>query len=229
MREDVLWQTYPRLYHMATAGSWPSIRQRGLLSTSALLDLFGVTGEARHTLESVRRPESQPLTHPVHGKVLIRDQKPMTDAKVGACVRGMTPGEWYRLLNGKVYFWLTETRLVKLLSARPYRGAEHCVLTVDTRSLVDAYASAITLSPINSGSTLYAPRPRGRGTFMTIQAYPFEERRRARGVPDAIAELAVDHSVPDIARHVLAVERRKGAEVLETVWRLTAECRARVT
>ena len=37
---DALCRTYPRLYHMATAGSWPSLRERGLLSTTALLELF---------------------------------------------------------------------------------------------------------------------------------------------------------------------------------------------
>ena len=38
---------YPRLYHMAQVGSWPSIERNGLLSTSALLDLFQIKGEAR--------------------------------------------------------------------------------------------------------------------------------------------------------------------------------------
>ena len=32
----------PTLYHMAEDRSWPSIRHRGLLSTTALLDLYGV-------------------------------------------------------------------------------------------------------------------------------------------------------------------------------------------
>ncbi len=35
---------WPRLFHVAEAGSWPSIQAHGLLSTSALLDLFGSAG-----------------------------------------------------------------------------------------------------------------------------------------------------------------------------------------
>ena len=35
---------YPPLYHMAAEGSWPSIQRHGLLSTSALLDLYEVCG-----------------------------------------------------------------------------------------------------------------------------------------------------------------------------------------
>lgn len=37
----------PVLYHMAARGSWESIQRHGLLSTSALLDLFGVMGDRR--------------------------------------------------------------------------------------------------------------------------------------------------------------------------------------
>jgi hypothetical protein len=43
------------LYHMAEDGSWESIRQIGLLSTSALLDRFEVEGERRYAIESTRR------------------------------------------------------------------------------------------------------------------------------------------------------------------------------
>ena len=43
---------YPRLYHMAEEGSWPSIRRHGLLSTSALLDRCLVSGRRRAGIES---------------------------------------------------------------------------------------------------------------------------------------------------------------------------------
>lgn len=45
-------ERWPRLFHMAEAGSWPMIREHGLLSTSALLDLFGVVGSNRDVIES---------------------------------------------------------------------------------------------------------------------------------------------------------------------------------
>jgi hypothetical protein len=37
---------YPRVYHVAEAGSWPSIKPHGLLSVAALLDLFEVAGQS---------------------------------------------------------------------------------------------------------------------------------------------------------------------------------------
>jgi len=46
---------WPRLYHMAEAGSWSSIRRHGLLSATAFLDLFEVTGPDRDRIEAARR------------------------------------------------------------------------------------------------------------------------------------------------------------------------------
>ena len=48
----------PRLFHMAESGSWDSIRERGLLSTSALLDLYEISDPDREAIESTRRPTS---------------------------------------------------------------------------------------------------------------------------------------------------------------------------
>ena len=36
---------------MAADGAWPQILRHGLLSTSAILDLLGVSGDRRHRLE----------------------------------------------------------------------------------------------------------------------------------------------------------------------------------
>jgi len=54
---EELSQNYARLYHMADAQSWDSIQKHGLLSTSSLLDLFGVKGREGRKLRSaaVRR------------------------------------------------------------------------------------------------------------------------------------------------------------------------------
>ncbi len=64
---------YPSLYHMAESGSWPSIRERGLLSTTALLDLFEIDGATRTSIESQWRPESIPIEHPSYGSAVVGD------------------------------------------------------------------------------------------------------------------------------------------------------------
>jgi len=196
----------PTLYHMAERGSWPSIRQHGLLSTSALLDLYGVHGAERDAIEAQRRPAGVRLEHPALGAAVVRDQQPMDDAGLRKCLEdGLSPENWYRLLNRKVFFWLTRARLDRLLNARPYRNLEHDVLELDTAALVAAYRGAITLSPINSGATRPFPAPRGLATFLPIAEYPYAYWRSKRPRGERIVELAVDRGVPDIFRFVRQV------------------------
>jgi hypothetical protein len=122
-------------------------------------------------------------------------------------------------LNGKVFFWLTPERVSGLLSARAYRDREHTVLVIDTAKLLGKYQADVTLSPINSGSTLYNPQPRSATTFGSLSKYPFNEwREKRRSATKAVAELAVKYGVKDIDKMVMRVERRRQSEVLEVLY-----------
>lgn len=198
-------QNYPRLYHMAAPGSWPSIRSQGLLSTSGLLDLHGVHGEERRLFEAELRPECVTINSSA-GRAIIRDQKPMKhDALRGCLTGGLEPSDWLRILNARSFFWVTKARLLGLLGGRAYRNLPQVVLTVDTASLVEAHRERVELSRINSGSTIYNPQPRGPDLFKSIEAYPYDELRRRRGPGNAIAELVIVGGVPDIENHVVCV------------------------
>ena len=191
------------------------------LSVSALLDLFEIGGEDRRRIESCHRPAAVQIHHKDHGTVIIRDQIPLPPQALKKSLNGMTPEEWYRLLNGKAFFWVTEDRVRTLLKARQYRERPHCVLTVETTRLVDRYQDKITLCPVNSGCVLPNPRAfrRGRDTFLPMSDYPFEESRKKRGsVKKAIAELTVPYAVPDIMEMVVRTEMRQGEEILEQLF-----------
>lgn len=203
---DELATIYPRLFHMAEVGSWDSIAKHGLRSTSALLDLFEITGEARTNIESHRRPSSVTIHHPEFGSAVIRDNIPMRDGALERCLEDCTPTEWYKLLNGRVFFWLSRERLFRLLRARAYRNKTQTIITVDTKALLDRHQSAVRLAPINTGSTIYKPLPRGVKTFSTMGDYPYQERRKTRTRDNAVVELTVDYSVPDIAELIVGVE-----------------------
>lgn len=209
---------YPHVYHMANTGTWDSIRCRGLLSTTALLDAFGVTGNQRYLIESCHRPRSIVIRNTNQEEAVIRDQAPMRESALRKCLDNMEPREWYELLNRKAFFWVTQARVQTLLQARLYRHHEHIVITVDTASLLAQHADRVTVSPINSGNTLYNPPRRGHFTFQSIVDYQFDERRRKRGIANAVAELAVDYSVPDLFSHAVKVERRCADRVLETIF-----------
>ncbi len=188
--------TYPRLYHMAEASMWPSIQQHGLLSTSALLDLYDVAGAERAQIEQQRRPDFIAIAHARHGEVLIRDQKPMSDATLAPVLIDMTPAEWYALLNERVFFWVNETRLKGLLAA--YRHRENLVLVLDTAKVMARHAAQVTLSPINSGySRRWAVR-RGRETFRSLVDYQIVERVNGRAVRKPVAECAVSGGVTNV-------------------------------
>jgi len=204
---------------MAEEGSWFGICRYGLLSTTALLDLYEIEGSDREAVETSHRPESVEISHPVYGSAVIRDQKPMSDSALSACLKGdLTPRDWYVLLNGRVFFWATRERLLRLLNGRAYRGRIHDVLTVDTPSLVNDRRAEILLCPYNSGSTLFNAAPRGLDTFQSIEDYPFEEWRSRRGNNDAVVEVAVRYSVPNAVDYVIRVEQMKGGAVLQTIW-----------
>jgi hypothetical protein len=199
VRPERLIGRYPRLYHMAHDGSWPSIAEHGLLSTSSLLDLYQLHGDERHAIESEWRPESVPLTRSGLGQAVVRDQKPLRPNLLDRCLTdGMAPSEWYELLNRRVFFWLTEDNLNVLLRARAYRDQTQTVLTVDTAALLDRHLAETELSSINSGSILRGGALRGAHTFSSITDHPSSR----------VVELAVLRAVPDIMEVVTQVERR---------------------
>ena len=88
------------------------------------------------------------------------------------------------------------------MAAKEYKNCPQLVITVNTRLLLERYASQVTLSSINSGSTYYdsqkydRPHPRGRETFKRISDY---------NVP-YIAELVVEEGITDIAGIAISVE-----------------------
>ncbi len=194
---------FPRLFHMAEAAALPLIQKHGLLSTQALLDLFEVQGELRETIERRQRPDFTTIEHPVHGRALIRDQHPLSDATLAPVLQDdLAPADWYAILNARVFFWVDEARLDKLLAA--YRRRQNIVLVLDTARVVADCADKITLSPINSGFSLRYAQPRGRGTFQRLSDFQ-EWKTAANGKRSraSIAECALDYALPDVEKYLL--------------------------
>lgn len=215
--EDLI-SNCPTLYHMAERGSWASIKRYGLLSTSALLDHYAVTPPRRTEIESQHRPKSVEVTASGLPRAVVRDQIPMSDAGLRrALPEHLSPEDWYKLLNAKAFFWLSEQRLHRLTNAKAYRDQEHDVLEVDTRSLIEAHRDEIWLCPINSGCTKPMPHPRDENIFARIKDYPYSFWRQRRARRECVVELAVDHSVDDIRSHVRRVIVKRGTEVLSVL------------
>ena len=89
---------------MAEDGSWPSIRQRGLLSTSELLTIYGYTGPAREAIESEWRQRSVVIRRAGLLDAVVRDQLVMPRVELAdGLAPGVTRRDWYRLDNSKIF------------------------------------------------------------------------------------------------------------------------------
>lgn len=212
---------YPVLYHMAEPRSWPGIVADGLLCTSSLLNVYGVTGTMREAIERRRRPEKVTIRCDGRPPATVRDQKPINDDELSASLSGsMTNEQWYLAINGKVFFWPDMKRLKWMMWAAPYVRDEHLVIAVDTALLLSRFGERVRLSAINSGSTRAStatgqiPR-RGPDTFQPLSTFPSRS---------PVAEVAVDDRIEDIRSVALRAEimrcQNKGAdpECVRGVW-----------
>jgi hypothetical protein len=173
------------------------------LPTAALLDLFEIAGERRAAIESRKRPCRVVLEHPVHGRAVVSDNTPLTEAALASCLEGgLKPADWLKMLNERVFFWASEQGLGRLLSARANRGCSCEVLEIDTLSLARAHGPRIELSPINSGATLRRAAKRGLSTLTPLASVSYGEWRRLRGRRDTVLEVVVRGGVTDITQHL---------------------------
>lgn len=196
-----------RVYHLAEAANWLSIQRHGLLSASNLLDLAGVLGADREQLERGQRLEHTKLPNGVQ----IRDQRPMPPAGLVGCLVGLTPGEWYGLINARVFFWLDPVRLNRQRAVCEPRP--QVVLTVHTAGLIASYNRQLEVTPINTGNARRRPARRGAATFVPYTAWiksgwaseaaALGMRERSQSRPPA--ELTVVGSIPDVMRFVVGV------------------------
>lgn len=85
----------PTLYHMAERGSWGSIKEYGLLSTSALLDHYAVQPPRRTEIESRHSPTSVEVTGAGLPRAVVRDQIPMSDGGLRRALPDrLSPKDW---------------------------------------------------------------------------------------------------------------------------------------
>lgn len=82
---------------------------------------------------------------------------------------GLTPGDWYALLNDFVFFWLDAGRVERQRSA--CGGRPQVLLTFDGALLLDRFGADAFVSPINSGNARRKPARRGLGTLVPYDAW----------------------------------------------------------
>jgi hypothetical protein len=205
MTPEELAEKHPCLYHVTDPRNWDGIRKHGLLSTSRLLSLFEYSDADRVAFERQRRPESVPLTHPVHGEAIITDNIPLIEkALIPYLDDGLAPADWYAMLNRRVFFWVDKKRLDGFLQAQAHQGRERLVLVFNTSSVAKQYREQMELCPINSGSARRRPARRGLSTFTPLLRHDYAtwQRQRVKASPDRIVEVTAVGGVDHIADHL---------------------------
>jgi len=170
---ELLSQKRPFLYHLTSKSNLRSITSsRTLLSTSVLLeqaDDHGVNSYLRS-----RRKDHLPIE--IGGrKILIRDQRPLSEKALPKCLEGgLTPEDYYELLNNRVFLWATLTRLCRHHDR--YRSEDPVLMRFPTTEILRLNPN-VEFSRLNSGATRansylggIAPR-RGRETFKLAEDY----------------------------------------------------------
>jgi Family of unknown function (DUF7002) len=193
-------------FHIADAENWPSIQRSGLHSTKVLIERARLNGADAAEFVGYR---SRGMRLP--SGVRIRDQRPMPPAALERCLDpGLSPAQWYRLVNSKVYFWLDADRVTRHLGACGARP--QLVITVDLHRMLVRHGEHAFLTPFNVGNARRRPASRGTRTFVPLEAWLATrwraEARPACGVRPRShrpAEVAIEGSVEDLASFIVKV------------------------
>lgn len=213
MQPEQVSQYYPRLFHMAWDGSWDSIKLNGLLSSEALVEMYGLSATQKAKILTSHRPSWIEIESAGLPKAVIRDQRPMSDNGLRKALGGEDPSKWYQLINSMVFFWPTKERLKTMMSASAYKGMRHDLLIVDTARLIEACGESVRISPMNSGATRPFAHPRDFDLFKEISRFPFDERLRTHTVKKAVAEVCVLDRVDNIEDLLIEVKNIDISEV----------------
>ncbi|WP_448955320.1 DUF7002 family protein [Labrys neptuniae] len=188
-------------YHLVDAVNFDRIQREGLKCAADLLDRDDAAcGTHRPTALITKQG------------AYIRDQAPMPPAALAHCLDSpLTPADWYRLMNGFVFFWLDGERLRRHLAAT--RGRPQRLLSIETARLVDRYGDVLSVTPFNTGNARRRPARRGQRSFVPVHRWlaeawssECEPGRRPRAASHRPVELVASVSIPDIMAFCVAVE-----------------------
>ena len=201
-----------RLFHVTDRPAWAFIEAHGLLSTDSLVETFVDDSDLALELRSRKRFAPVLLHEDERGRVLLNDNLPLIFPRLaGALDDGLTPDDWLRILNERVYFFPTLERAASFIEAGRRGGREKLLLTFDALSIASAHLDDLFIAPINTGSALRSPARRGRSTFAPAARVSWEEfaarRRATKRTPDTVAEISLLGGLPDVSRHLVEEPR----------------------
>jgi hypothetical protein len=153
------------VYHLAEEANWSAIEEHGLLPAEVLISNALSAEPSGLSLKRAQRTKHTVLPTGVH----IRDQKPMPPKALASCLVGLTPPDWYALINAHVFFWFDPERLNRQRAACGTRP--QIVAIVRTAELLEQFAQVTFLTPFNIGYALRRPARRCEATLVQYSVW----------------------------------------------------------
>jgi hypothetical protein len=200
-----------KVYHLVDEQNWSSVQAGGLMSAKRL------AMASNYDLNDLRKHRARGVVLPSGAR--IRDQSPMPPAVLARFLRdGLSPEDWYDVLNSKVFFWLDPARLNRQRQACGH--APQRVLVIDGCRMLKAHGARACVAPINTGNAMRAAAPRGLTTFVPWEqwkadAWASEQVGQTKGRPATHrpVELTIEDEVADVLDYVDDVVRLGPGEV----------------
>ena len=154
------------------------------------------------------RRHSLPVTLPDGTAVVITENR-LSCAKLSdALDDDLTPSDWLKMLNNRVFFWPSPHFGEQHLNSRLKLGFACEWQVYDTLRLLRPVWARAEIAPINTGSTLRKPARRGLATFAPLDGLDYPAWRKSRGnaSPDMIKEVTVRGSLAHAGTALLSTE-----------------------
>ena len=153
---------FPNLWHVTFAGGWDGIQRQGLLRA---VDVAPKEADAF-------RPEVQRVEGADGLAVTLRDQV-LSRSDPAPYLDGITPAQWWSLINGRVYFFRKKEDATDLLDVYLGKGHAQEVVRVRTKAALEAVAGQVEVTTVNAGTFPRTKGPsRGPATFIPLADYP---------------------------------------------------------
>lgn len=180
---------FPKLWHVTFAGGWAGIHRNRLLRA--------VDVDPTHAASI--RPEPQVVQWDHGGAIVLRDQvRSRTDPP--ASLDGVSPSQWWRLINGRVYFFPREADAERLVTAYLSKRRPQEVIKFRTTPALEDVATSVEVATVNAGVFPRHSGPsRGQATFVPLGQFPHTQV--------SAMEITVIERVPVRSRAVISVVR----------------------
>lgn len=198
MNLDQLADRFPVLWPVTFDGGWKGIADHGLLRAIDVAELRC----------SEHRAEITPIEAPAGFRVVLRDQiRSRIDPT--PYLDNLTPAEWWRVINSRVYFFCRQRDADVLVDAYLRRRHVQEVIKLRTSQVLRPVMDAVEVATVNAGVFPRTKGPsRGRSTFVSLSDFPAAQASKIKEitvqVPVRISSPAVTSVIrfsPDGARY----------------------------